>query len=148
PPAGITVTKQLRAFSLNDFAGQLAPNTTYNVRVRLVFNNADPEGPFGKTCSITTPGSAREEIAVTKNVFSATAYPNPFADSFNLDVTTANTDRVKVKVYDMTGRLLEVLDTEISEVKTLQVGDRYPSGVYNVIVSQGDEVKTLRVIKR
>jgi len=148
PPAGITVTKQLRAFSLNDFAGQLAPNTTYNVRVRLVFNNADPEGPFGKTCSITTPGSAREESSITKNVFAATAYPNPFADNVSIDVKTASAEKVNVKVYDMTGRLLEVLDTEISEVKTLQIGDRYPSGVYNVIVSQGDEVKTLRVIKR
>ena len=27
-------------------------------------------------------------------------------------------------------------------------GDRYPSGVYNVIVTQGENTKTLRVIKR
>jgi hypothetical protein len=33
-------------------------------------------------------------------------------------------------------------------VSDLQIGDRYPSGVYNVIVTQGSEVKTLRVVKR
>ncbi|RAR69279.1 hypothetical protein CLV55_101565, partial [Flavobacterium aciduliphilum] len=30
----------------------------------------------------------------------------------------------------------------------LQLGERYPSGVYNVIVTQGENTKTLRVIKR
>jgi hypothetical protein len=29
-----------------------------------------------------------------------------------------------------------------------EVGNSYPSGVYNVIVTQGEEMKTLRVIKR
>jgi len=77
-----------------------------------------------------------------------TAYPNPFADNVSIDVKTASAEKVNVKVYDMTGRLLEVLDTDVSEVNTLQIGDRYPSGVYNVVVSQGDEVKTLRMIKR
>ncbi|HLA54583.1 MAG TPA: T9SS type A sorting domain-containing protein, partial [Flavobacterium sp.] len=90
----------------------------------------------------------REESSITKNVFAVTAYPNPFADNVSIDIRTASAEKVNVKVYDMTGRLLEVLDTDVSEVNTLQIGDRYPSGVYNVIVSQGDEVKTLRVIKR
>jgi hypothetical protein len=51
-------------------------------------------------------------------------------------------------MYDMTGRLLETREVAPSEVKALQLGDRYPSGVYNVIVTQGENVKTLRVIKR
>jgi hypothetical protein len=29
-----------------------------------------------------------------------------------------------------------------------QIGDRYPSGVYNVVITQGQEVKTLRVVKK
>jgi hypothetical protein len=53
-----------------------------------------------------------------------------------------------VKVYDMTGRMLEHKEVPVTEMQTLQVGERYPAGVYNVIVTQGDQAKTLRVIKR
>jgi hypothetical protein len=31
---------------------------------------------------------------------------------------------------------------------TVQLGDRYPSGVYNVVVTQGSVTETLRVVKR
>jgi hypothetical protein len=30
----------------------------------------------------------------------------------------------------------------------LAIGDQYPSGVYNVVVTQDEEVRTLRVVKR
>jgi hypothetical protein len=29
-----------------------------------------------------------------------------------------------------------------------EVGSSYPAGIYNVIVTQGEEMKTLRVIKK
>jgi len=146
-PSGVEVVRQLRSIRLSDFP-PLVSGGIYNVRVRLIFNNTDPDGSYGKTCSIVTPPSEKIDSAGIKNVFSVVAYPNPFADNFNIDVTTANTVKVNMKVYDMTGRLLEVKDVEVSEMKTLQTGANYPSGVYNVIVSQGEEVKTLRVIKR
>jgi len=46
------------------------------------------------------------------------------------------------------GKQLEKLQVESSEMNNLEFGNNYPSGVYNVIVRQGEEVKTLRVIKR
>ena len=48
----------------------------------------------------------------------------------------------------MLGKLVESRILETTEVEGFEVGANYPSGVYNVIVSQGDTVKTLRVIKR
>ena len=48
----------------------------------------------------------------------------------------------------MTGRMLEQKEVAIGEVSLLEIGERFPAGVYNVIVSQGDEVRTLRVVKR
>jgi hypothetical protein len=144
---GVEVTKQLRAFTLNDFAGMLIPGSTYNVRVRLIFNNTDPIGPYGKACTIVIPGASRQ-IENKGIAFDALAYPNPFADSFNVNVTTSAQEKVVVKVYDMTGRLLDNRSVTTAEMASLTVGENFPSGVYNVIVSQGDEVKTLRVIKR
>ena len=80
--------------------------------------------------------------------FKATAYPNPFAENFKLDVKTSSEESLQIKVYDMLGKLVENRFLEVSEIEGLEVGANYPSGVYNVIVSQGDVVKTLRVIKR
>src|SRR5690606_31325155 len=139
------VVKQVRSFTLNDFAGMgLVPGADYNANVRLIFNACDPAGPYGKTCTIKVPGSVRMKAVE----FNAVAYPNPFADSFNLDITTSNSQKVSVKVYDMAGRLLEDRTATVSDTEATSLGDRYPAGVYNVIVTQGEEVKTVRVIKR
>ncbi len=107
--------------------------------------------PFGDACAITSPGAAKIEVkgeSVSKVDFSAVAYPNPFAEHFMIDVKTASEAAIGIKVYDMTGRLLEQREVQVSEMESQQVGESYPAGVYNVIESQGHEVKTLRVIKR
>ena len=60
-PTGVEVTKSTRSFTLADFTG-LVPGATYTVKVRLVFNMADPIGPFGKACTIVTPGALRASL--------------------------------------------------------------------------------------
>ncbi len=80
--------------------------------------------------------------------FSVKAYPNPYSENFNLSLTTSGEGTVGVVVYDMTGKMIDQREVRPSDVSELQIGDRYPSGVYNVVVTQGNEVKTLRVIKR
>jgi hypothetical protein len=48
----------------------------------------------------------------------------------------------------MIGKLVDQREVSAADATTLEIGDRFPSGVYNVIVTQGDNTKTLRVIKR
>ncbi|MGC4040184.1 MAG: T9SS type A sorting domain-containing protein [Flavobacterium sp.] len=95
----------------------------------------------GSNCKTDAPSELKTAMAVK-------AYPNPFSESFGLDVTTSNVEKVGVAIYDMTGKLIEQREVNADEVSGLQVGDRFPTGVYNVIVTQGSDVKTLRVIKR
>jgi len=80
--------------------------------------------------------------------FGVVAYPNPYTENFNLSLTTSSDATVSVSIYDMTGKLIDKREVAPTEVSGLQVGGRYPSGVYNVVVTQGSDVKTLRVIKR
>jgi len=65
-----------------------------------------------------------------------------------IDVTTSTKENINIKVYDMVGRLIEQRNVNTNELETTTIGDRYPSGVYNVVVTQGEDVKTLRVVKR
>jgi hypothetical protein len=99
-------------------------------------------------CGGCTAKTAPEEVAVSSVPMDVKVYPNPFIDTFSLNLTTSSVDKVSLSIYDMAGKLIENKEMLPTAVSDLQLGDRYPSGVYNIIVSQGTQVKTLRVIKR
>jgi hypothetical protein len=48
----------------------------------------------------------------------------------------------------MIGKLVEDKMINSSDIQNFELGNQYPSGVYNVIVSQESNTKTLRVIRR
>lgn len=149
PAGGAEVVKQLRTFKLSDFAGMgIIPGETYNVNIRLIFSLEDAQGPYGKTCSIKVPGAARTVKPDFAQNFDATAYPNPFGESYRINVISGNQSDISVKVYDMAGRLLDNLNVKPAVLDEMDLGSKYPAGVYNVIVSQGDETKSVRIIKR
>lgn len=143
-----SIDRTLASFSLSMFPG-IMDGTTYTVRVAVRINGV--WGPLnGKPCNLTSPGDAPAPPRVNEanTVFAAIAYPNPFADNFMFDVQTTATSSILVRVYDMLGKQLENKTVEAADINNLQFGDAYPSGVYNVIVSQGENTKTIRVIKR
>ncbi len=80
--------------------------------------------------------------------FNAVLYPNPFSTNFKLDLTTSSYEKVNLNVYDLTGRLIEVHNIDVSEIANQEMGNNYQSGVYTIILTQDLDVKILRVIKR
>ncbi|MGL2964917.1 T9SS type A sorting domain-containing protein [Flavobacterium sp. RSB2_4_14] len=126
--------------------------TKYYVSVQAIvtIDGQDYASGFGTVCEITTPNVVAKQTANAEitDAFSAVAYPNPFANNFMIDVTTSTKETINIKVYDMVGRLIEQRDTTPNDLENLAIGDRYPSGVYNVNITQGEEMKTLRVVKR
>ena len=104
-----------------------------------------PINVWFKDCSIAKIETQDELV---KTTFAVVAYPNPYSENFNLSLTTSSLDNVTIFVYDMLGKLLDKREVGSKAVSDLQVGDNYPSGVYNVIVTQGENMKTVRVVKR
>ena len=128
-------------FRLNQFSiAQSGKN--YNVSVAIKLGNVF--GDYSTACDLFTPAASR----TIQMPFKATAYPNPFANNFMLDVKTTSQSAVSIKVYDMVGRLIEQREVRLSDMENTTIGDQYPSGVYNIIVSQDKIVETLRVVKR
>ncbi|MGL2967468.1 T9SS type A sorting domain-containing protein, partial [Flavobacterium sp. XGLA_31] len=114
---------------------------------RVLVGTTAPLVTKSQTSGLTTVVAAgKTSTAVEK--LDVKVYPNPYTDNFNLSLTTASNDKVVVAIYDMLGRLIETRDMNPSESTEVMIGNRYPSGVYNVIVTQGEVVKTLRVVKR
>ncbi|WP_264521867.1 glycine-rich domain-containing protein [Flavobacterium sp. N1994] len=128
-------------FRLNQFSiAQLGKN--YNVSVAIKLNGVF--GDYSTACDLFTAAPTR----TVKLPFKASAYPNPFANNFMLAVTTSSKSVVGIKVYDMVGRLIEQRQVNTSDIENTTIGDSYPSGIYNVVVSQEDSIETVRVIKR
>ncbi len=74
------------------------------------------------------------------------AYPNPFTGSFALNVSSTNTEPIQLGIYDMLGRQIERRDLDNNSTNE-GFGFGYPTGIYNLVLSQATEIKTLRVIK-
>lgn len=139
-----TVDRTLTSFNLLLFPGILS-GTTYSVQVAVRVDGVF--GPFGAICSLTTPGVTRDADSFTDQ-FSVVLYPNPFLENFLLHVKTSSVEALEIKVYDMLGKQIENRNIAVSEIENLQIGSNYPSGIFNVIVSQEGNTQTLRVIKR
>lgn len=145
PGGSAEVIKPLRVFMLSDFAAfGLQPGAQYNVQVRLIFNATDAPGPYGKVCTIKVPGASR----IKPVEFKAIGSPNPFKENFSIDVTTNSMTDLTVRVYDMAGRMLEMQQLSPQKLKVVNWGAQYPSGIYTFIITQGDSIQTLRMIKR
>jgi hypothetical protein len=79
--------------------------------------------------------------------FKVVAYPNPSSTLFNLKVLSSNKGKsTGVQVYDLLGRLIE--QHQIGKAEAIEIGEDYPTGIYNIVVTQDSQVKTLRLIKK
>ena len=133
-------------FQLPQLAGGAAASTAYTIRVDVLYASSYVQGTV--LCTITTSSTATRQTNASLAIYEVNAYPNPYADTFKLNVNTSSEDQVGVRVYDMLGREVEARQATVAAITNLEIGSQYPSGVYNIIVTQGSNVKTLRVIKR
>ena len=130
---------------------RVAPNLTHGGSVRVTYSitgSCNQDSVCATFTLAPRTSSCNTSCLISSTGMDVKVSPNPYSENFKVNVTTSNEDKVKLSVYDMTGRLVEAFEVNPSDLINFQVGDQYPSGVYNLIVTQGDEVKTLRVIKR
>ena len=123
--SGVTTTKLVISVIASNGTGSSAAKTLTIYKV--------------STCRIST------EEAVSEN-FKVVGYPNPSSSEFTIDVQSSSKGKpFGVQVYDVLGRLIEEQHTKGA---TLKIGANYQSGTYILKVSQGENQKTLQVIKK
>lgn len=92
---------------------------------------------------------ASEPVFINVNSdFKVTAFPNPFDSEFNINLTPSSLDPVEIKVYDITARIIENQNIDSSEINAKQFGGNYLPGFYTIFIKQGQQEKTIKVIKR
>lgn len=144
-----TIDRSLHWFNFHHVPGY-TPSGPYSVRVAMMSSGV--WSVLGEACMITAPGAARSAIKGEETQpqidFRVVSYPNPYSESFALDVDLPTTEPVDVKVYDMLGKIVEKRTFEAIDAEIQQFGNGLSAGVYNVIVTQGEDLKTLRIVKR
>jgi hypothetical protein len=99
------------------------------------------------TVNIVGSTSKSENLSTNENFFKVNCYPNPFYDSFNLNVESSNSDILTVKVYDLLGKLVYYRTSKTMNLEIIQIGENFPSGIYSITVSQGENSKFLKMVK-
>ena len=94
-----------------------------------------------------TASLATETFNLTDNA-SLKSYPNPFSTSFRLSFESASTDDVSLNAYDLTGRVMESHKLNYNDVNNKEFGSNYQSGMYILVLKQGEITKSFRVIKK
>ncbi len=123
----------------------VAYNTAYSIRVAAYIDGV--WGNYGTSCTVTTPALFAPTRLKAKS-FEVSAYPNPFETAFNLSIETPSKENVTIAVYDMMGKLVETHQVNPTEVANLQIGINFAAGIYNVIVSQANEMQAIRLIRK
>jgi phage gp45-like len=130
-------------FRLSQTGVVVAYGTTYTIRAAALVSGF--YGNYGASCTVTTPPAPARMKAKT---FEVSAYPNPFETAFSVNLETPSKEYVTITVYDMMGKLVESHQLNPTEVANLQIGNNFAAGIYNVIVSQANEMQAIRLIRK
>jgi len=116
-----------------------------------VYISSSADGTVG---SVTNTGSGGmkstaevEQQPIVVTPLTAKAFPNPSETHFNLFVESGNAkDDVEIQVYNTTGVLVH--QAKGTSNRSYKFGEGWVSGMYFVQVRQGDELKTLQLMKQ
>jgi hypothetical protein len=72
-------------------------------------------------------------------------YPNPAVNDFRLQVSSATTEKINVRIVDMQGR--EMKRFIVLPCHAISIGADLGAGAYIMEVKQGNVVKTVKIIK-
>ena len=111
-----------------------------------------------KVLKLTTAGCATPVTIFARNETPAVApksipqpmsvnvYPNPTTSSYNMYVKIPLASKIiKARVMDIQGRMIK--EFTFNSDQTISFGNELISGIYMVELREGDEVKTVRVVK-
>jgi hypothetical protein len=123
---------------------------------------ANPVMPVGANSTIVIGGSvgnSQPTITSTKvstelmpavltvDGLEISVLPNPTSSNYTVLIKAANNkDRITMQVFDLSGRLVEVMNNIIAG-SAFRMGDKYRPGAYFIHVIQGKEHKEMKLIK-
>ena len=143
-------------FNASNNTGLATPITNAGILV-LPYNTADGRiytgldyRPGSSSIAATGGGLSFLDTETFNPVDSASlkSYPNPFTTSFKLSFESTSTEEVSLNAYDLTGRVMDSHKLNYNDVNNQEFGNNYQSGMYIIVLKQGEMSKSFRVIKK
>lgn len=102
------------------------------------------DGPKWETC-----GTGRYAESTPEEPLTITATPNPFTQQFTLQIPASMTGATALQIIDLNGRVIhsELPNAELRSVITIDAS-HIPDGIYMVILQNGNERHTAKIIKQ
>lgn len=117
---------------------------TYYYRARVTVGTCTADSNvITVTLAAATKNTADDYVSLD-----VTAYPNPFSGAFNLKAITNSQENLVIKAYDMTGKMVYNNQIAVDAIDNEVIGEQFRAGMYTIVVQQGEELKTIRVIKK
>lgn len=83
-----------------------------------------------------------------KDTFSVLVAPNPFEKGVTFDLITNDSAPIKVQVFDILGKLVEEGVYTVEDIKEQKFGTELSTGVYQAIITQGNQRDVQKIIKQ
>ena len=71
-------------------------------------------------------------------------YPNPFSNTFIIDIENNSGETILMNMYDVTGR---IIISEMKLTESVELGAELSEGVYNVEIIAGDKREFYKIVK-
>ncbi len=108
-------------------------------------SNATIADGVGEVTILDGPVSSTRVRTETEPQFLATAIPNPSTNDFLLSILNGNEAVTEITIYDAVGRLIKTF--VMKQIDSMRLGKELKTGVYTVMVKQGDKKQILRLMK-
>lgn len=79
--------------------------------------------------------------------FKVEVYPNPSANDFKLNIESKSNEPVTIRIIDMRGKEINVIQNNKTKLNSLQIGARLIAGTYFVEISQGNNKQMVKLVK-
>jgi hypothetical protein len=144
-PKGVSYTISSGKITI---AGTPTSAGVYTYQVELIGSCTTLIG--GGTITVIDPMApiAVSGFLLGKSDVKVTPYPNPFISTFRLNMETNSDAPVNVRLMDIGGRIIENHDIPVYELSNKEFGTDYSEGVYIVVLTQGETVNTVRIVKQ
>jgi hypothetical protein len=144
---GTTVNTLSRTFTA------LSPSTNYQVRIRTACTPGTTTAAvsvFSDTVLFTTTALANKAIFDNEGPATWLVYPNPTRDNLHVDFSSNSTEKVKVDVRDMTGRLVQTQYYEpLIGQNTLDINlQTAADGLYLIQIYQGSTLQFMNKVQK
>ena len=134
-------------WTVKDVNGNISTCTTTVTVVATTDPICSPP-PFTGTEKVITPAITIIPKYPGKELpgLSITAWPNPTSSYFNLKVNSPVKETVLIRMYDMTGKMVQVKRGAAGD--TYILGEGVVTGMYIIEVSQGDKKERVKLVKQ